>query len=136
MIIGEDCLTLNIQRPAGLSPDAKLPVFLWIFGGAFEMSSAAASLDGIKLVNHSIAQNQPIIFVAPNYRLNSFGFLPGAQVAADPSTSVNAGLMDQRLAMEWVHNNIADFGGDPTKVTIAGESSGTLLSLLTMFHRY
>jgi carboxylesterase type B len=80
--------------------------------------------DGSALVVRSVALGQPIIFVSMNYRLNSFGFLPGKEVAADSSASVNAGLLDQRLALEWVHKNIASFGGDPDKVTLFGESAG------------
>lgn len=94
------------------------------------------------IVTRSVANGQPIIFVSANHRINSFGFLPGAEVQADPTASVNAGMLlsvnnencadsifskglfDQRLAMEWVHAHIAAFGGDPDKVTIFGESSG------------
>lgn len=96
---------------------------LWIFGGAF-LLGGTQMYDGSKLIARSVAVGQPVVFVSVNYRLNSFGFLPGREVAADPTTSVNAGLLDQRLGMQWVANNIAAFGGDPDKVTIFGESAG------------
>lgn len=142
----EDCLTVNVQRPAGISSTAKLPVMVsaalpfassamlladalspscqvWVFGGAFLLGSTTM-YDGASLVSRSVALGQPIIFVSVNYRLNSFGFLPGKEVAADTSASVNAGLLDQRLGFEWVQKNIASFGGDPDKVTLFGESAG------------
>ncbi|KAK4049114.1 hypothetical protein OIO90_005584 [Microbotryomycetes sp. JL221] len=121
----EDCLNLNVQRPAGTAANAKLPVMVWLFGGAFELGSANM-YDGSPIIRRSVANKQPVIYVAPQYRVNSFGFLPGKEVANDPTTSVNAGLMDQRLSLEWVHKNIAKFGGDPNKVTIFGESAGAI----------
>ncbi|GAA5836898.1 hypothetical protein JCM11251_005817 [Rhodosporidiobolus azoricus] len=123
----EDCLFLNVQRPAGTAPDAKLPVMVWVYGGAFLIGSTTM-YDGANLVSRSISVNQPIIYVSMNCkdRLNSFGFLPGAEAAADSTVSPNAGLLDQRLALEWVQENIAAFGGDPTKVTLFGESAGAI----------
>ncbi|KAM0787823.1 hypothetical protein ACM66B_003877 [Microbotryomycetes sp. NB124-2] len=121
----EDCLTLNVQRPAGVSSSAKLPVMVWVYGGAFELG-ASATYDGSPIVRRSVANKQPVIYVSLNYRVNSFGFLPGKEVAKDPTASVNAGLLDQRLALEWVAKNIAKFGGDPNKVTIFGESAGAI----------
>ncbi|KAK4046084.1 hypothetical protein OIV83_006364 [Microbotryomycetes sp. JL201] len=121
----EDCLTINVQRPAGTTSKAKLPIMAFIYGGAFELG-ASATYDGSSIVRRSMANKQPVIYVSFNYRLNSFGFLPGKEVASDPTTSVNAGLLDQRLALEWVAKNIAQFGGDPDKVTIFGESAGAI----------
>lgn len=120
---GEDCLTINVQRPSGTKPDAKLPVLFWIFGGGFQLGSTQM-YDGTSLVRESVEQGKPIIFVAVNYRVGGFGFLPGKEVLQDGSA--NLGLLDQRLGLEWVQDNIAAFGGDPTKVTIWGESAGSI----------
>lgn len=120
---GEDCLTVNIRRPAGTTPWAKLPVVVWIFGGGFEQGSTT-NYDGDRIVGDSMLLGMPVIYVTMNYRLGGFGFLPGAEVLKDGSA--NLGLLDQRLALEWVADNIAEFGGDPTKVTIWGESAGAV----------
>ncbi|CAN9124575.1 unnamed protein product [Alternaria alternata] len=120
---GEDCLTVNVQRPAGTKADAKLPVLFWIFGGGFELGSTAM-YDGASLVAESVAQGKPIVFVAVNYRVGGFGFMPGKEVLEDGSA--NLGLLDQRLGLQWVADNIAAFGGDPEKVTIWGESAGAI----------
>ncbi|KAI4906276.1 hypothetical protein J4E90_010749 [Alternaria incomplexa] len=120
---GEDCLTINVQRPAGTKAGDKLPVLFWIFGGGFELGSTAM-YDGTSLVAESVAQGKPIVFVAVNYRVGGFGFMPGKEVLADGSA--NLGLLDQRLGLEWVADNIAAFGGDPEKVTIWGESAGAI----------
>ena len=109
----EDCLTLNVQRPVGTSATAKLPVVVWIFGGAFSIGSTSL-YDGTRIVKQSVDLKQPVIFVAMNYRLGGFGFLPGKQISEDGSS--NLGLRDQRLALRWVQDNIAAFGGDPQKV--------------------
>ena len=111
----EDCLTVNVQRPAGISPDAKLPVLFWIFGGGFETGSTA-TYDATGLLKTSVSMGTPFIYVAVNYRVSGFGFLPGKELSEDGST--NLGLRDQRLALEWVAENIAAFGGDPNRVTI------------------
>lgn len=100
---GEDCLTLCVQRPAGVAADAKLPVLFWIYGGGFEGGSTAQQ-DGAQIVKKSVDLGHPIIFVQSNYRLGGFGFLPGKELQADGST--NLGLRDQRKALEWVAENI------------------------------
>lgn len=120
---GEDCLTLNVQRPAGTTSNSKLPVLFWIFGGGFELGSTQM-YDGTSLVQESVSQGKPILFVAVNYRVGGFGFLPGKEILADGSA--NLGLLDQRLGLQWVADNIASFGGDPDKVTIWGESAGSI----------
>lgn len=120
---GEDCLNINVQRPAGTTKDSKLPVLFWIFGGGFELGSTQM-YDGSSLIKESVAQGKPIIFVAVNYRVGGFGFMGGKEILADGSS--NLGLLDQRLGLEWVADNIAAFGGDPDKVTIWGESAGSI----------
>lgn len=119
----EDCLTLNVQRPAGTTSDSKLPVLFWMFGGGFEFGSNQL-YDGTPFVSKSVDMGKDVIYVAINYRVGGFGFLAGQELQADGST--NLGLRDQRLALQWVQDNIAAFGGDPEKVTIWGESAGAI----------
>ncbi|KAF3009795.1 hypothetical protein E8E13_010058 [Curvularia kusanoi] len=88
------------------------------------IGTVTAMYDGTSIVADSVAQGKPIIFVAVNYRVGGFGFLPGKEVLADGSA--NLGLLDQRLGLQWVADNIAAFGGDPDKVTIWGESAGAI----------
>lgn len=119
----EDCLTISVMRPQGTAADAKLPVLFWIFGGGFETGSPQA-YNGSVLIPQSVAQGTPLILVAVNYRLGAFGFLGGSEVLADGAA--NLGLLDQRMGLEWVADNIAEFGGDPDAVTIWGESAGSM----------
>ncbi|EGE00060.1 lipase [Trichophyton tonsurans CBS 112818] len=120
---GEDCLTINVQKPATATPASKLPVLFWIYGGGFELGSTQA-YDGTSMILRSMAQKRDIVSVAVNYRVGGFGFMPGADVKKDGSA--NLGLLDQRLGLQWVADNIAKFGGDPEKVTIWGESAGAI----------
>lgn len=120
---GEDCLTVSIRRPTGTAAGANLPVLVWIFGGGFELGSTSM-YDGTSLVSASMSLGMPIVFVAINYRVGGFGFMPGSEILKDGSA--NLGLLDQRLALQWVADNIKAFGGDPTKVTIWGESAGSI----------
>jgi carboxylesterase type B len=121
---GEDCLTIDVQRPTRTpgTPSSKLPVLFWIYGGGFQIG-ATQFYDGTALIRESVSQGKPIIFVSVNYRVGAFGFLAGKELLADKST--NLGLLDQRLGLQWVADNIAAFGGDPNKVTIWGESAGS-----------
>ncbi|XDG03189.1 hypothetical protein ABKA04_002804 [Annulohypoxylon sp. FPYF3050] len=119
----EDCLTMRVQRPAGTTPDSKLPVLFWIFGGGFELGSPQM-YDGSSLIANGVRQGKPFIFVSVNYRTGGFGFLAGKEILADGAS--NLGLLDQRMGLEWVQDNIAAFGGDPEKVTIWGESAGAI----------
>ncbi|KAJ3572252.1 hypothetical protein NPX13_g5112 [Xylaria arbuscula] len=80
--------------------------------------------DGSSLILNAVSQGKPFIFVSVNYRVGGFGFMPGKEVLADGAA--NLGLLDQRMGLEWVQDNIAAFGGDPTKVTIWGESAGSI----------
>jgi len=119
----EDCLYLNIQRPAGTNSSSKLPVLFWIFGGGFELGWNFM-YDGIGWVQWSIDMSQPIVFVAVQYRVGGFGFLGGSEILKDGSA--NLGLLDQRAGLQWISDNIEAFGGDPSKVTIWGESAGSI----------
>jgi para-nitrobenzyl esterase len=108
----EDCLWLNVYRPANTGAQASLPVMVWIHGGSFK-SGAGSEFDPGRLV----ATND-IIVVTINYRLGPLGFLSGDGLSGD------YGLQDQQAALRWVRDNIAAFGGDPQQVTIQGESAG------------
>ncbi|KAI0265669.1 carotenoid ester lipase precursor [Gloeopeniophorella convolvens] len=119
----EDCLTINIVKPVEANSGSNLPVVVWIFGGGFELGGTA-TYDGGSIVSRSLDLKQPVIFVSMNYRLSAFGFLPGKEVKKDGVG--NLGLQDQRLALKWVQNYISEFGGDPSKVTIWGESAGAI----------
>ncbi|KAL3429456.1 Alpha/Beta hydrolase protein [Aspergillus tetrazonus] len=129
---GEDCLTLDVIRPSNVSASDKLPVIVWIYGGAYASGSTQSyNLSG--LASDSINLSRPVIFVAANYRVGGFGFLAGKELLRDGST--NLGLLDQRLSLEWVADNIEAFGGDPTKVTLFGESAGSI-SVFTQLALY
>ncbi|MGU3497862.1 carboxylesterase/lipase family protein [Mycobacterium sp. C31M] len=111
----EDCLTLNVWTPP--PSDEKRAVMVWIHGGAF-INGNGGMYDSRWLVDRG-----DIVVVTLNYRLGALGFL--ADPALGPAGEVgNYGLLDQQAALRWVHDNIAAFGGDPDKVTIAGESAG------------
>lgn len=119
--ISEDCLTLNVIRPTG--NHTNLPVLVWIFGGGLYAGSTydpQYNLSGIVKVSQDMGQ--PIIAVDLNYRLGMWGFLQTPGLVAEGSS--NAGLMDQRLALHWIQENIASFGGDPSRVVVWGESAG------------
>ncbi|CAI4214948.1 unnamed protein product [Parascedosporium putredinis] len=123
--VSEDCLNLNIARPDGTEEGDELPVIVWIHGGGFwtgSNSEITTAPDG--MVQQSVENGNPIIHVAVNYRLGFFGFAQSDALLSEGST--NAGMRDQRLALEWVRDNIEYFGGDPNRVTIFGQSSGGL----------
>lgn len=103
----EDCLTINVQRPEGVKEGDKLPVILWIFGGGFELGSTGM-YDGTSVVANAMMMGKPFVFAAMNYRVAAFGFLGGKEILADGSS--NLGLLDQRLGMQWVADNIEKFG--------------------------
>ncbi|KAL6705218.1 hypothetical protein ACN47E_007178 [Coniothyrium glycines] len=111
----EDCLFLNVYAPANAK---NLPVFFWIHGGGYGLFSAT----GLDPTEFMTTNNNGFISVIIQYRLGAFGFLGGEDVKEDGA--LNAGLLDMNFALKWVQSNIGKFGGDPSKVTIAGESAG------------
>ena len=113
----EDCLYLNIFTPPVVSKTHLQPVMFWIFGGNLQFGSA--SLD--RYDGGSLAANNDVIVVTINYRLNIFGFSNAPEL---PRGAQNAGFLDQRMALQWVQENIAAFGGDPKRVMLFGESAG------------
>jgi para-nitrobenzyl esterase len=123
----EDCLFLNVYTPSTATAKSRLPVFIWIHGGAL-VNGAGSDYDPSVMV----AEND-IIVVTINYRLGSLGFLAASVLAATAPNAFqnvgdagNYGFMDQQFAMAWVQDNIAAFGGDRDAVTIGGESAGGL----------
>ena len=120
---GEDCLNLNIWLPAAAAAGAKLPVFVWFYGGGFVAGgNSERRYDGENLAKKGI------IVVEPNYRLGVFGFFSYPELSKESghNSSGNYGFLDQVAALEWVVKNIAAFGGDPRNITIGGESAGSL----------
>ncbi|KAJ4305772.1 hypothetical protein N0V90_001304 [Kalmusia sp. IMI 367209] len=121
--VGEDCLYLNVIRPAGYQ-NQTLPVAFWIHGGGFFQGGGVDQRYNLSyMVQNSVDIGKPIIAVSINYRLSAWGFLSGSQEVAE-SGEMNFGIRDQRLALQWVQENIEAFGGDCEKVTIFGESAG------------
>ncbi|KAK8047988.1 alpha/beta-hydrolase [Apiospora saccharicola] len=119
----DDCLTLNIWRPPGKGAEAKelLPVLVWLYRGGLAAGYTSDPLfEGTNMVSISTEIQKPVILVSINYRLGSLGFLNGKQMAE--LGLLNIGMLDQRLALHWIQENIAAFGGDPGKVTLFGES--------------
>ncbi|KAF7298756.1 Carboxylic ester hydrolase [Mycena indigotica] len=125
----EDCLTINVIKPNTATSSSKLPVVAWIFGGGFELGSPAM-YDGTAIVERSISMGEPVVYVSMNYRVSAFGFLASKEVRA--AGIGNLGLQDQRQALRWIQKYIGAFGGDPTKVTIWGESAGAISVALQM----
>lgn len=118
----EDCLYLNVWTPAGEKTE-KLPVLVYFYGGGYVAGDGSESrYDGA-----SMAQ-KGIVAVTVNYRLHIFGFFAHPELSAEApyKGSGNYGLMDQNMALQWVQQNIEAFGGDPKRVTIAGESAGSI----------
>lgn len=137
--VSEDCLYLNVWSAAA-SPKERRPVFVYIYGGALTSGSGAVPVyDGAGLARKGL------VVVTFNYRVGVFGFLAHPELSAEAGhhASGNYGFMDQVAALQWVHDNIAAFGGDPARVTIAGQSAGaTSVHVLTasplakgLFHR-
>lgn len=127
----EDCLYLNIWKPASAKSGAKLPVMVWIYGGAFVFGSGAQpGYSGEQFAK------QGVILITLNYRVGRLGFFAFPSLSAEHPNEPkgNYAFMDQMAALKWVQQNIAAFGGDPKNVTIFGESAGgvSVQSLLTI----
>jgi para-nitrobenzyl esterase len=120
--MSEDCLYLNVWVPEH-RPGERLPVMVWIYGGALQNGSASTPLySGEQLARHGV------ILVTANYRLGVLGFLSLDELRRESARGIsgNYGLLDQIAALQWVHRNIAAFGGDPGVVTVFGQSSGAI----------
>jgi len=116
--VGEDCLTLHVWTP-GLD-NAKRPVMVWLHGGAFSYGSANSP----RYDSTNLAQKNDVVVVAVNHRLNAFGHLDLSAHGERFAQSGNVGVLDLVLALEWVRDHAARFGGDPGNVTIFGQSGG------------
>lgn len=120
--VSEDCLYLNVWTPA-LSAGEQLPVLVYFYGGGLMAGDGSEPrYDGESMARHGI------VAVTVNYRLNVFGFFAHPELSKESPhhASGNYGLLDQAAALQWVQQNIAVFGGDPKRVTIAGESAGSM----------
>ena len=117
----EDCLYLNVWTPKAAT-EAKLPVMVWIYGGGFQAGATSEPRQEGEHLAH-----KAVVVVSMNYRLGIFGFFSYPELTKESPhhASGNYGLLDQAAALEWVHKNIAAFGGDPENVTIFGESAGS-----------
>lgn len=112
--LSEDCLYLSVWAPTEPSKDPEgYPVFFWIHGGAFEQGMGDCAL-----YNGTNFAQKDVVTVVHNYRLGAFGFM------ASESMQGNYGIMDQRKALQWTNDNIANFGGNPSRITIGGQSAG------------
>ena len=117
--VSEDCLNLNVWTPA---PDGqKRPVLVWMHGGGF---SAGNSIEQDGYHGANLARAGDIVFVSVNHRLNAFGYSDLSAAGPAFKNSGNVGIMDLVASLQWVHDNIANFGGDPGNVTIMGQSGG------------
>ncbi|KAL8640296.1 MAG: hypothetical protein Q9226_008763, partial [Calogaya cf. arnoldii] len=112
----EDCLTLNIWSPKSAKKSKPKSVIVFFYGGRYTIGTSATPFYN----GQYLSSTQSIITITLNFRHNIFGF-PGA-----PNNTQNPGLLDQRLAIQWIHANIAAFGGDPERIVIAGQSSGSV----------
>ncbi|KAK1625753.1 Alpha/Beta hydrolase protein [Colletotrichum phormii] len=122
--MSENCLSLNVIRSSSLNSTGLLPVAVWIHGGGLYAGSSRDN-NLTNFVHQASAAQKPLIAVSINYRISAFGFLWGSD-EVKANGSANNGLRDQRLALHWIQENIASFGGDPNRVTIFGQSAGGL----------
>jgi para-nitrobenzyl esterase len=137
--MSEDCLYLNVWT-AAVDAAAKRPVMVWFHGGGYVVGSGGS----VRYDGSNLARKRDVVVVTVNHRLNAFGFLDLSSVGGDKfADSANVGMLDIVAALEWVRDNIANFGGDPGNVTVFGESGGggkvsTLMAMPAakgLFHR-
>lgn len=115
--ISEDCLSVNVIRPAGVDAATRLPVAVFFNPGGWSQGGNSDPRYNMSfIIRQSMEMGQPFLAVSPNYRLSLFGFLYSQEVIDAGIT--NLGMLDQRLALYWIQENIEAFGGDPSKVTI------------------
>ncbi|MDG4666945.1 carboxylesterase/lipase family protein [Mycobacterium sp. 236(2023)] len=118
---GEDFLTVNVWAPSGTQPGDRKPVMVWVHGGAYVLGSGSQPL----YHGRTLSSAGDVVVVNVNYRLGALGFLELSTLGDDSGRfATNVGIRDVLAALRWVRDNIAAFGGDPTKVTLFGESAG------------
>ncbi|KAH6664513.1 Alpha/Beta hydrolase protein [Halenospora varia] len=121
--LAEDCLYLNVIRPSDTTASSELPVAVWIHGGGLFMGGTNDPRYNLSfVVQNSVDMGTPMIGISIQYRLSGWGFLGGKEALEGGAT--NLGFRDQRLALQWIRENVGAFGGCPDKVTIWGESAG------------
>ena len=140
-IRGEDCLRLNVWTPSAASSDRKRPVMVYMHGGGY---TGGSGNDLLSYDGENLARHHDVVVVTHNHRLNLFGYLNLAEIGGERyASSGNVGMLDIVAVLEWVRDNIANFGGDPAKVLIYGQSGGggkvgTLMAMPAakgLFHR-
>ncbi|KAI1619315.1 Alpha/Beta hydrolase protein, partial [Exophiala viscosa] len=130
-----ECLNLNIYTPSeSLLDPSGCPVVVWIHGGGWIFGAGGPEYDGNYLIKHSVNKGKPCVLVTINYRLGRYGFLASGELQAEAESNAenyypNQGLHDQQLALQWVQRYVHHFGGNPSKVTIAGQSAGGFSAL-------
>lgn len=134
--VSEDCLQLNIWLPAAPAPPGGWPVCFYIHGGFLQVGNANPGPESLAPLLGASAFRA--VMVMPSYRLNALGFLVGRELAAEAAArgevAGNMGLWDQRAALEWTHENISYFGGNPANITIAGYSAGAYSAFQQLAH--
>ncbi|MDJ0463883.1 carboxylesterase family protein [Streptomyces sp. H27-C3] len=118
--VSEDCLYLDVYRPRGARPGARLPVLFWIHGGGYSQGT------GTQFGGRTMADLTQTVVVSINYRLGQLGYLALPELARENTLGTGSwGLMDQIAALKWTRDNIAAFGGNPSSITISGQSAGS-----------
>ncbi|KAK2046941.1 carboxylesterase [Colletotrichum somersetense] len=120
----EDCLYLGLYSRPWTSDEPLKPVVVTFYGGGFIQGSAYFNIPPSAYPILNVSSSSDMMFVYPNYRTNAFGFLPGKEIAADPKSDLNPGLLDQEAVLKWTRKYIQQFGGNPDDVTVWGQSAG------------
>ncbi|KAM0329543.1 hypothetical protein ACHAQA_004852 [Verticillium albo-atrum] len=120
----EDCLYLGLYSRPWTKEEPLKPVVVTFYGGGFIQGSASFTIPPSAYPILNVSTSSDMLFIYPNYRTNAFGFLPGKEIAEDPLSDLNPGLLDQEAVLKWTKKNIAQFGGDPNDVTVWGQSAG------------
>ncbi|KAH6684986.1 carboxylesterase [Plectosphaerella plurivora] len=120
----EDCLYLGLYSRPWTKEQPLRPVVVTFYGGGYIQGSAYFTIPPSAYPILDVSDSSDMIFIYPNYRTNAFGFLPGKEVAADASSDLNPGLLDQEAVIKWASKHARAFGGDPNDITVWGQSAG------------